>query len=322
MVSPDHVSTPIKKTDFREEEGAENKQQELSLIQGIRDYSNFPIGNEDYYGQLGSLGFYNPDHYPRLEPLTHDISTTTALHMYDLVKKKTPIDRRVDVATTDLGRVARDYKNSDLYAIQDWATADIERIREKTHRIQSDPSRKLQSQSLIEISEARVKISKAAKLKKIPPLNQMIAYNQMLLNLTTMLLERTTDVLDYQEKIFTFNKYELKPLARNFYAELTLVDGAEATKFDFRDENNNKNIPSVNTILDFPKHNLLSLNIIFDSGTNIHFATNKSTNSLETTVKLTNAPETYTITPGQFSIESLNIRASGANGTVRLIGLY
>lgn len=298
----------------------DNKRHEFSFIQGMKTWDNIPIFDDDYYGYLGGvLGFYNAEKYPFFGPLTHDTNTTTALHFYDTSKQKTPIDIRLDVINPNLSQVAQDYTNADLYDVQDFAEASSKRIKEKTHRILNDPERKFQSQKLIDIQNLKGHLHKR---KHIPSIEKLVAYNSMLLDVNTLLLNRMTDILDYQEKSFMFNKYETKPLSQNFYAEMTLTDGAEATKLDFTDDSNNRNIPSNAVIRDFPKHNLLSLQIIFDSGTNLYFATNKPTNSLETTVKLTSPPVPFNIAPGQFSIKSVNIRASGADGVVRLIGLY
>ena len=304
----------------KKHEKYDNKRHEFSFLEGLMDDNRLALYNDDYYGMMGSLGFYDASHMPWYGPLTHDTDTTTALHYYDTSMKKTPIDKRIDVINPNLSQVQQDYTNADLYDVQDFAEASSKRIKEKTHRILNDPTRKFQSQKLINIQNIKGELLNPRK--RISSLDKLVAYNAMVLDVNTLLLERLTDVLDYQEKAYMFNKYETKPLSQNFYAEMTLTDGAQATKLDFTDSSNNRNVPATATLLDFPKHNLLSLQIIFDSGTNLFFATNKSTNSLETTVKMTSPPQQYTITPGQFSIKSVNLRASGANGVVRLIGLY
>jgi hypothetical protein len=297
----------------------ENKSLEFSLYEGFTDSTGFALLNDDYYGIMGALGFYDNTKLPKRGPLTHDTDTTTSLHYYDTSRKKTPIDKREDT-NLNLSQVAQDYSNSELYEIQDFSEASARRIKEKTHRILNDPIRKLQSQLLIDIQEMKGKLQDPRA--KIHPIDKLVAYSSMLLNVNTILLERMTDVLDYQEKIFMFNKYETKPKAQLFYCEMTLTDGAEATKIDFSDAKYNLNIPLNAKIYDFPSHNLLSLQIIFDSGTNLFISTNKPANSLETTLKLNSPPQEYTVTPGQFSIKSLNMRAQGSDSVVRIIGLY
>jgi hypothetical protein len=297
-----------------------NDRHTLSFFEGFLDDTRFPILDGDYYAWLGAAGYYDNSRFPIDGPLTHDTNTTTALHYYDISKKKTPVDKRTDTINPNLSQVALDYSNAELYDVQDFATQAEKRIKEKTHRILNDPIRKIQSQALIDIQKVKGDIIK--NKTTIAPLQQVILYNQMLLTVNTLLLERITDIVDLQEKLYMFNKYETKPLANNFYAEMTLVAGNDATKLDFTDSTNNKNIPATAKLYDFPKHNLLSLQVIFDSGTDLYFATNKPANSLETTVKLTSPPQQYTLTPGQFSIKSVNLRASGTDGTVRLIGLY
>ncbi len=293
----------------------------MSFFEGFMDETNFPIYDGDYYGWLGAAGYYDNSKYPIDGPLVHPTETTTALHYYDVSKKKTPVDKRLDTINPNLSQVALNYSNAELYDVQDFASAAEQRIREKTHRILNDPIRKFQSQALIDIQKVKGDILK--QKNKISPLHQVLLYNQMMLTVNTLLLERITDIVDLQEKLYMFNKYETKPLANNFYAEMTLTAGAEATKLDFTDSSNNRNVPSNAVMYDFPKHNLLSLQLVFDSGTDLYFATNKPTNSLETTVRLTGSlPQQYTLAPGQFSIKSVNLRASGTDATVRLIGLY
>lgn len=292
----------------------------IAFYEGFLDETKFPILDGDYYGWLGAAGYYDNSKYPIDGPLVHPTETTTALHYYDMSKKKTPVDKRLDTINPNLSQVALDYSNAELYDVQDFAAKAEQRIREKTHRILNDPIRKFQSQALIDIQKVKGDIIK--KKDSIAPLQQVLLYNQMLLTVNTLLLERLTDVVDLQEKIYMFNKYETKPLATNFYAEMTLTADAEATKLDFTDSSNNRNVPAGAKLFDFPRHNLLSLQVIFDSGTDLYFATNKPVNSLETTVRLTSPPQPYTLAPGQFSIKSVNLRASGTDATVRLIGLY
>ena len=312
--------SPNENTEFIKEKKVPSKRHEFSFYRGYSDYNSFPIAEYDYYAILASLGKYNPDALPTADKvLTHDIPTTTALHFYDKSKQKTPIDARVDTVTPNLSEIADDYKRAELYNIQDFESAAVDRIKEKTHRILSDPIRKYQSQMVIDTRNLK---SRVIKDKTMPIAEKLMHFSVMNLNINTLLLERITDVLDYQEKIYTFEKQEKKALGKNFYVEMTLTDGAEATKIDFRDSSNNMNIPSGAEIKDDPKHNLKNLTIYFDSGTNVHFSTNKPANSLETTVKLSNAPMAYTMDLQDFSIESVNIRASGANASVRIIGLY
>lgn len=319
MVSPENIRTKKKSNILPEDKGA-GKRHEFSFYRGYRDYGDFPVAEYDYYGILGSLGFFNPDKYPKNNVMTHDINTTTGLHYYDMSKQKTPIDARLDTITPNLGEIARDYKSAELYKIQDFESAAGDRIKEKTHRILSDPIRKYQSQMLIDIRNLKTAILKNEK--KLTPMERLEAFNVMNLNVLTLMLERLTDVLDYQEKIYTYEKQEKKALGKNCYVQMTLVDGAEPTKIDFTDDSYTRNLPSGTTINDHPRHNLKSLTIYFDSGTDVYFSTNKPKNSLETTVKLSNPPMAYSMNLDDFSIESINIRAQGANADVRILGLY
>lgn len=316
------MRNPVSPRPKKKEEPYDNPRHEFSFYQGITDEDNLALLNDDYYGYLGAMGFYNNKKLPRHSPLTFDSNTNTVLRFNDMSKQKTPIDKRKDVEP-HLGQVALDIKNSELYKVQDFSEESEKRTIEKTHRILNDPTRRLQAQKLIEIQQEKSRLLDPRL--KMHPLERMITYNQMMLETNIILLDRITDVLDYQEKIYTFNKFEVRPYGINFYAEMTLKNGAKATKLDFQDDTKNLNVPSNATMTDYPRHNLLSLQVIFDSGNQIYFATNKPSSSLETTVKLTNAvlPNTFTISPGQFSIKSLNIRADGgADGVVRLIGLY
>lgn len=316
MVSPDNIKSPRKKTDSIDDDPHHKM---WPKIQGLRDTDGFPIFDEDYYGIMGAYGFYDNNKIPKPdELLTHDIDTTTALHFYDTSLKKTPIDPKA--VTT--GGVGGSYKKSELYNDMDFSAFSTDRIKEKTHRILTDPARAYQAEALMNM-RARKKIL-LENFKKIPPLNQLLEYTMMSLNVNTMLLERITDVLDYQEKQYVFEKQEAKPQGKNFYAELTLIKDTEATHIDFQNQKNNKNVPAVNTIRDFPNHNLLSLTIAIVSGSgNVYFATNKSQNSLETTVKLVASDGPYLINANKhFVIESLNIRADTDDTVVKLIGLY
>jgi hypothetical protein len=299
-----------------------SKRHEFSLFEGFSDDAGNAVLNDDYYGYLLSLGYYKNDKYPKQGPWTHDLNTTTALHFTDTSKQKTPIDKRMDVVNQNLGEVAANFNSGNLYDVQDFSDVSAKRIKEKTYRILSDHDRKLQSQKLIDMQKVKGDLTDPIHSKNIHPLNKLIAYNSMLLDVNIMLLNRMTDVLDYQEKIHMFNKYETKPLGQNFYAEITLKAGDEAMKLDFTDSANNRNVPASALLYDFPKHNLLSLQIIFDSGTDLYFSTNKPTNSLETYMRLKTPPQQYTMTPGQFSIKSVNLRASGSDASVRLLGLY
>lgn len=300
----------------------ENKAHEFSFVRGIRDETGFPIDNDDYYGQLGALGFYNDKHIPKYGPYTHDVNTTTAIHFHNTAYQKTPIDMRED-SEPNLSKVALDYKEANLYNIQDFSETSARRILEKTHRIHTDPDRKIQAQELINIQQEKGRLLDP-KLKD-HPLYRLLSYNEMILKVLTLNLNRTTDMLDYLEKQYTFSKYELRPKGYSFYCELTLTNGAQATHFDFTDDTKNRNMPSNAVMYRYPRHNLLSLQIIFDGGTNLYYSTNEPTNSTDAFVKLTNAviPNQVTIAPGQQVIQSLNIRADGgADGVVRLVGLF
>jgi hypothetical protein len=300
----------------------ENKAHEFSFVRGIRDETGFPIDNDDYYGQLGALGFYNDKYIPRYGPYTHDSNTTTAIHFNNTAYQKTPIDTRED-SEPNLSKVALDYKEANLYNIQDFSETSARRILEKTHRIHMDPDRRIQAQELINIQQEKAKLLDP-KIKG-HPLHRLLSYEEMILKINTLMLNRVTDMLDYLEKQYTFSKYELRPKGYSFYCEMTLKDSAQTTHFDFTDDKKNSNIPSNAVMFRYPRHNLLSLQIIFDSGTNLYYSTNEPTNSIDAFVKLTNAviPNQVTIAPGQQVIQSLNIRADGGtDGVVRMIGLY
>ena len=301
-------------------EARHNKRHQSSFFAGFTDWTGMPILDEDYYGWLGAAGYYDNTKYPIEGPLTHDTNTTTVLHYEDMSKKKTPLDKRVDTVHPNLSQVAINYQNAELYDVQDFGEAATQRIKEKTHRILNDPIRKFQAQTLIDIQKMKGELLK--NKHKTPPLNQLIVYNQMLLNVNTLLLERITDLVDLQEKHLMYNKFETKPLSKNFYAEITLKNGDAPTKLDFVDPSNNRNVPTTAYVSQSPNHNLLSLQIIFDTGTTLQFATNEPTNSLATTIKMINPPNQYTLAPGGFSIRSVNLLALDADANIRLVGLF
>lgn len=317
MVSPDSIRTPKKKTDPIPDDKSHKA---FSRVQGLRDIDGFPYMDDDYYGILGAYGFWPTDKIPGPgQKLTQDSDTTTALHFYDTSLKNTPLDPKDDTITQHLGKIAQDYQEGEVYSTQDFGEASTERIKEKTHRILTDSTRAYQAEMLIRMRDRKAHLLRTFKEQK--PLNMLLEYTMMTLNVNTMLLERITDVLDYQEKLYILNKEEKRPQGKQFYAEMTLINGAEPTHLDFLDENNYKNIPSGAVIRDFPKHKLFSINVIMSSGTNVHLATNKPKNSNETTVTMTTA-EPYLMEPRDFVIESINLRASGANAAVKVIGFY
>jgi hypothetical protein len=300
----------------------ENKAHEFSFVQGITDEGGFPIDNDDYYGLMTSLGFYDPKHLGKYGPFTHDTNTTTVLHYNNTAYQKTPIDLRED-SEPNLSKVALDYKEANLYNIQDFSETSARRILEKTHRIQTDPDRKIQAQELIDIQREKGRLMDERLNRH--PLAKLLSYNEMLLKINTLTLNRITDVLDYLEKQYTFSKYELRPKGYTFYAEMTLPTGQATTHIDFTDDRKNINVPSNAVMFRFPRHNLLSLQIIFDSGADIYYSTNEPSNSNSAFVKLNSLvlPNQVTIVPGQQVINTLNIRADGGtDGVVRLVGLY
>jgi hypothetical protein len=291
----------------------------IKLMQGFRDDHGMEVLNDDYYGYLQSLGFYN---HETPGPLVHDTNTTTVLHANDTSYKKTPIDPRED-PEPNISQVALDNKGAELYKIQDFSEEAARRTLEKTHRILTDPIRKLQSQTLIDIRKERERLLDPRMNQY--PLEKIISYDQMILKVLTMMLDRVTDVLDYNEKKYVFDKYELRPQGLQFYCEMTLTSDNPTTHFDFTDDSKNFNVPSNAAIFRYPRHNLLSLQIIFDSGTNLYYSTNEPNNSQDAYVKFTSAvfPAEMTIAPGQQVIRSLNIRAGGGTpAAVRLVGLY
>jgi hypothetical protein len=288
----------------------------VPLSTGFLDEHGIAVDNDDYFGYLQSLGFYDPG---TQGPLSHDMNTTTAIHFTDTKYKKTPIDVRQDLEP-DLSVFAKDFKEANLYNLQDYSDQAAKRTIEKTQRIMADPIRKIQSQILIDIDKEKKKLLDPAI--KFHPLYQILAYDQMILRINTLLLDRITDVLDYNEKQYTFSKYELRPLGLQFYCEMTLTADAPTTHFDFTDEIFNTNIPSNAVMFKYPRHNLLSLQIIMDSGTDVFYSTNELNNSTDAYVKLTGAPTDTTIRPGQMVLSSLNIRASGGDAVIRILGLY
>lgn len=317
MVSQANIKTPPKKTDPIPDD---KNHRYFKYLQGMRDMGDSPVMDDDYYGILGSLGFYDNTKIPRPDEIwAQDTDTTTALHFYDTSLKNVPIDRKDDTINLHLGKVAQDLQEGDLYNTQDFGEASTERIKEKTHRILTDPSRAYQSKMLIKMRERKKHLIETFDKQK--PLNMLLEYTMMNLNVNTMLLERITDVLDYQEKIYVFQKDENKPQGKQFYAEMTLVSDAPVTHLDFLDENNYKNIPTIATIKDFPKHKLMSLNVVVVSGTDVHIATNKAKNSDETTVKLSTT-DPFIGDPGRFIYETLNLRATGGNAVIKIIGFY
>lgn len=288
----------------------------VPLATGFLDENGIAIDNDDYFGYLASLGFYDPS---TKGPLSHDVNTTTAIHFTDASYKKTPIDVRQDL-DPDLSVFAKDFKEANLYNLQDFSDQAARRTIEKTQRIMADPIRKIQSQILIDIDKEKKRLLDP-KIRS-HPLYQILGYDQMVLRVNTLLLDRITDLLDYSEKQYTFSKYELRPLGLQFYCEMTLTADAPTTHFDFTDELFNTNMPANAVMFKYPRHNLLSLEIIMDSGTNVYYSTNELNNSTDAYVKLNGAPTETTIRPGQQVLSSLNIRASGSDAVVRILGLY
>lgn len=302
----------------------DNKALEFSLVKGLTDASGFPIDNDDYFGYLGTLGFYDAERYPFHWPLKHDTNTTTAVRFNDMAYQKTPLDT-VEDSEPNLSRVALDNKEANLWNIQDFSETSARRILEKTHRIQNDPDRKIQAQKLVNMQKEKGRLLDPRLTKH--PLQRLLSYEEMVLDTNIMLLNRLTDALDYLEKQYIFSKYEVRPKGLQFYCELTLQSGAPATKINFQDDQYNLNVPPSTVMHRYPYHNLLSLEIMIISGTNVYYATNEPNSQLDTYIKFDNAvtpaPTAINFTPGQFTIESLNIRADGGTpAVVRLIGLY
>lgn len=313
---------PVTDTPGDTSEPYDNKAQEFAFVQGFTDETGLPIDDDDYYGYLGSLNFYDAEKYPWFWPLGRDTNTTTAIRYYDTRYQKTPLDTAED-PEPNLSKVALDNKEANLWNIQDFSETAAKRILEKTHRIQYDPDRRIQAQILSDIQKEKGRLLDP-KIRE-HPLEVLLSYNEMNLKVNTMLLNRMTDILDYQEKQYTFSKYEVRPKGMQFYAEMTLTSGAPATKFDFTDDRYNLNVPTNIVMYRYPYHNLLSLLIIFESGTDLYYSTNEPNNSLDAFIKFdtTSLPARVSFTPGQFAISSLNLRADGGtNGFVKIIGLY
>ena len=303
----------------------DNKSLEFSLVRGLTDPSGYPIDDDDWFGQKGLVqGLYDAQRYPFHWPLVHDTNTTTAIRFNDMAYQKTPLDTAED-SEPNLSRVALDNKEANLWNIQDFSETSARRILEKTHRIQNDPDRKIQAQKLVNMQKEKGRLLDPTLIKH--PLQRLISYNEMLLDTNIMLLNRMTDALDYLEKSYVFQKYEVRPKGLQFYCELTLHPGTPATKLNFQDDTYNRNVPASTVMYRYPYHNLLSLEIMIISGDQVYYATNEPNSQLDNYIKFDNtitpAPTAINFSPGQFVIESLNIRADGVNpAVIRLVGLY
>lgn len=315
------VNSP-KKIDYHYASLNDKKDLEFNFIQGITDPTGYPVEDHDYYGQLGLIqGFYDAQKYPYHWPLKHDLNTTTALRFNDMSYQKTPLDTSED-SEPNLSRVAYDNKEANLWSIQDFSETSARRILEKTHRIENDPDRKIQAQKLINMQKMKGKLLDPKAIHH--PVDRLVSYEEMLLDTNIMLLNRMTDILDFQEKLYTFQKFETRPKGLNFYTELTLTAGSAATKLNFQDDRYNKNVPQGTAMYRYPYHNLRSLNIMFVSGTNLYYSTNEPDSQLDAYIKFNPPafPTSITLDYGAFDIWSLNLRADGGNAVVRLLGLY
>jgi hypothetical protein len=293
---------------------------ELSFVNGFEDELGLGIDFDDYYNILGDYGFFNNKKIPK-SPLTLSTNTTTAVHFYDKSLQKTPIDPRHDVIHPDLGLLAQQAKDGNSYNIQDFEALAAENIKLRTLRILSDPEEKLESELL-----SRMRARKRELLEKfstIKPLNQLLEYNLMNININTMLLNRLAKMQFLMEKQLFFHEQKQKPKGKTFYAELNLAAGAQATKIDFRDESKNQNISTASTTYyySFPRQNLMFLSVYVKSGTRVFLAPNED--DLATYIPLTESDGAY-VYDGKpyFPVESLNIRADSDACVVKIIGLY
>lgn len=298
---------------------ADDPRQDITFFQGFMDNtSDLEIDNDDYYGIMGQYGFH--DNSGKKHPLTHTTDVTTVLQYYDTNLKNTPLDSRREVSNIDVSQIAKDLKTGNYYSTQNFTEKAAQTIAEKTHRILTDPIRTFQSQILIDIQNH---LNRLRNLPHVPTTDKIMEFSSMLLTVNMLSLERQTDLLDTLEKLLLFDKQESKPEGKTFYAEMTLTNNAEATKLDFVDPKNNRNVPSNASININPNGNLYSINLIFDAGNTLYFSTNEPPNSIDTRAKLISPPQTYVFSPDTKKLSSINLRATGgSDATIRLIGLY
>lgn len=297
---------------------------DLSFISGFEDEIGFGIDFDDYYTNMGELGFFRNDKLPKNSPLTLSTDTTTALHFYDKSLQKTPIDPRQDVIHADLSKLAKEVKDGDAYNIQDFERLASDNIKQRTLRILSDPEEKYESELLARMKDRKRHI--LTNFEKIKPLNQLLEYNLMNLNIVTMNLNRQAKSQFLLEKLLYFHEERQKPRGKSFYAEINLTAKAEATRLDFRDEKDNKNVSTASTTFfkNFPQQNLMYLSVYVMSGTKVYLATNESDSSLDTYIPLTTSDGAYVYDGKPYHpIESINIRANDADDCqVKIVGLY
>ena len=292
---------------------------DLSFFQGFRDTSSgVEIDSDDYYGLMGQYGFF--DNTGKKNPLTHSTDVSTVLQYYDTNLKNTPLDTRKEVAKVDVSKIAEDLKTGNYYSAQNFAENAAKTIAEKTHRVLTDPIRTFQSQILIDIQNH---LNRLRNLPHISATDKIMEFSSMMLTVNMLALERQTDLLDIMEKQLLFDKEESKPVGKTFYAEMTLTTNSEATRLDFVDPKNNKNVPGNASISINPNGALYYINLIFDSGDTLYFSTNEPANSIDTRAKLILPPQTFNFAPNKKSLQSINLRAAGStNANIRIIGLF
>lgn len=305
----------------REQQKKDLLKHELSFVNGFEDDLGLGVDFDDYYNVMGEYGFFNNKKIPKHAPLTHSTNTTTAVHFYDKSLQKTPIDPRHDVVHADLGLLAQQVKDGDGYNIQDFESLAAESIKLRTLRILSDPEEKLESELLSRMRERKGYL--LDNFSTIKPLNQLLEYNLMNININTMNLNRLAKLQFLLEKQLFFHEKKQKPKGKTFYAELDLVAGAQATRIDFREESKNMNVSTDATTFyhSFPRQNLMFLSVTITDGTKVFLATNE--NDLTTYIPLTQSdgPYVYDGKP-YFAVESLNIRADSDACKVTIMGLY
>lgn len=316
------VTASSKTPEQREDQRTSKLKHDLSFIQGFEDIDGLNLDFDDYYGNLGELGFFNNRKFPK-GPLTLDTNTTTALHFYDKSLQKTPIDPRQDVIHADLGVLTKLAKDGDNFNLQDFEALAADNIKQRTLRILSDPEEKYESELLARMKDRKKHI--LTNFATIRPLNQLLEYELMSLNIDTMVLNRMAKIQFLLEKQLYFHENKQRPQGKSFYAEIDLTAGADATRLDFREESKNKNVSTASTTFykSFPQHNLMSISVYLISGTKIYLAPNEPDNSLDTFIPLTQSdgPYIYNGAP-YFPIDSINIRADSDTCKVKIIGLY
>lgn len=239
-------------------------------------------------------------------------------------------DKTMSVGTPTKGSINRYYDESRNYSILA-PTLDPTHIHNLTKRVRDSIQKNDFSESYFfsslfdknDISERYLEknliYSKKLEYQRLKAIKERPAFAQ-LIALNLLILDKLDNILRYNQKHYILNKFEEKPQGINFYTKATFINGAKTTRYEFTDIGKCENMPEA-PYHNFPSTELFSLIVRCDSGGPIEIAPNMPEGNLNAYIEL-KANEEHKIENTSALTKSLNIKASGSNAVVRILGLF